>query len=108
MLNTLIGYLKQSSLPYTSQPSPASNHQCLHYLGEEHSTVLQRLRFAVQQALARAGFLTTRNLAVLQATVSFLTCLRRPEDADFVWTMSAVVLRLARGFNCIVMVTSLG
>lgn len=99
MLNTLIGHLKQSSLSYTSQPSPASNHQCLHYLGEEHSTVLQRLRFAVQQALARAGFLTTRNLAVLQATVLFLTCLRRPEDVDFVWTMSAVVLRLARGLR---------
>lgn len=73
--------------------------ECLHYLGEEHTTVRQRMRFAVQQALARVEFLTTRNLAVLQAMVLFLTCLRQPEDADFVWTMSAVALRLARGLG---------
>lgn len=82
--------------------------ECLYYVGEEHNTIVERLCFAVQQAPAQAVFLTIPNLAVPQATVLLLTCLHRPEDADFVWTMSAVVLRLARGFNCIVMVTSLG
>ncbi|PWY94341.1 hypothetical protein BO94DRAFT_563780 [Aspergillus sclerotioniger CBS 115572] len=72
---------------------------CLRYLGEEHSVVLQRYRFATQQALSRAGFLQSRCLPVLQATVLFLTCLRGAGDADFVWTMVAAVHRLAQGLG---------
>ncbi|PYI00317.1 hypothetical protein BO78DRAFT_465396 [Aspergillus sclerotiicarbonarius CBS 121057] len=72
---------------------------CLRDLGEEHPVVLQRYRFATQQALSRAGFLQSRSLPVLQATVFFLTCLRDAGDADFVWTMVAAVHRLAQGLG---------
>lgn len=84
---------------YFAAVTSLKSSECLHYLREEHTIVRQRMRFAIQQALARVEFLTTRNLAILQATVLFLTCLRRPDDADFVGTMSAVALKLAWGLG---------
>ncbi|KAJ9409791.1 transcriptional regulator family: Fungal Specific TF [Paecilomyces variotii] len=68
-------------------------------LGEDHQSALQRYRFATQQALARAGFLQSRNLPLLQASVLFLTCLRQPGDAEFVWTMTAAIYRMAQGLG---------
>ncbi|KAE8419303.1 fungal-specific transcription factor domain-containing protein [Aspergillus pseudocaelatus] len=76
-----------------------SPEQCAEELGQDHSTLLQQYRFATQQALARAGFLQTRSQTVLQAAVLFLTCLRRPGDAEFVWTMTTAVYRLAQGLG---------
>ncbi|CAI7671573.1 unnamed protein product [Penicillium pancosmium] len=68
---------------------------CLTQLGTDHTTLITRYRFAVEQALVRAGFLHTRKLIVLQAAVLFLSCACGPQDAHFVWTMIAVVTRLA-------------
>lgn len=73
--------------------------RCPELLSQDHSFLLERYRFATQQALARAGLLQLRNQMVLQAAVLFLTCLRRPEDAHFVWTMTAAVLRAAQGIG---------
>ncbi|KAJ5802458.1 uncharacterized protein N7503_004908 [Penicillium pulvis] len=68
---------------------------CLAQLGADHTTLTKRYRFAVEQALVRAGFLHTRKLIVLQAAVLFLSSACDPQDAHFVWTMIAVVTRLA-------------
>ncbi|KAF7587653.1 hypothetical protein BBP40_006909 [Aspergillus hancockii] len=57
--------------------------ECENHLGETHTSTLHCYRFATQQALARTDFLQTRSLAVLEAAVLFLTCIRRPGDADF-------------------------
>ncbi|GIJ88140.1 hypothetical protein Asppvi_007057 [Aspergillus pseudoviridinutans] len=70
--------------------------QCLRRLGVDHGTLVKRYRFAVEQALARAGFLQTHKLMVLQAAVLFLTCACHPNDAQFVWTMIAVVTEMRR------------
>lgn len=72
-----------------------SPEACLTQLGTDHVTMTKRYRFAVEQALVRAGFLHTRKLVVLQAAVLFLACACDPQDAHFVWTMIAVVTRLA-------------
>ncbi|GAD99309.1 C6 transcription factor, putative [Paecilomyces variotii No. 5] len=69
------------------------------YLGEDHRSALQRYRFATQQALARAGFLHSRSLPLLQAAVLFFTCLRQPGDSEFVWTMTAAMCRIAQGLG---------
>lgn len=74
-----------------------SPEQCLAQLGAEHTTLTKQYRFAVEQALVRAGFLHTRELVVLQAAVVFLSCACYPQDAHFVWAMIAVVTRLALG-----------
>lgn len=67
---------------------------CYSQLREAHSTLIQRYRFATEQALARADFLHSRNLTLLQAMVLLLLCVRRPGDTQLVWVMTAVVHRL--------------
>lgn len=84
---------------YFAAISSMTAEQCLGQLGEDHATSVKRYRFAVEQALARAGFLHTRKLIVLQAAVLFLSCCSSPKDAHFVWTMIAVVARLGLGLG---------
>jgi hypothetical protein len=79
--------------------SSLASEQCLPVLGEDQPTLAKRYRFAVEQALARAGFLQTHKLIVLQAAVLFLTCACHLKDARFVWTMIAVVVRLGLGLG---------
>jgi hypothetical protein len=50
--------------------------ECRSVLQVEKSILHSRFRFAVEQALARAGFLDTRELIILQAFVIFLVRLR--------------------------------
>ncbi|KAF9883141.1 hypothetical protein FE257_004061 [Aspergillus nanangensis] len=76
--------------------SPA---QCLSILGEERDTAVKRYRFAVEQALSKANILNTQNLILLQAVVIFLIGVRREDDTKFVWSMTALVLRLAQGLG---------
>ncbi|KAK4504211.1 hypothetical protein PRZ48_005127 [Zasmidium cellare] len=71
-------------------------HDCLLKLGEEKPILLTRYRFAVEQALARANFLTTEEIVVLQSFVIFLICLRRNSDARVIWTLTGLVVRIAQ------------
>lgn len=71
-------------------------HDCLRDLGEEKSVLLARYRFAIEQSLARANFLTTEEVVVLQALVVFLICLRRNSDARVIWTLTGLVVRIAQ------------
>ncbi|QQK39722.1 Fungal transcriptional regulatory protein, N-terminal [Penicillium digitatum] len=73
--------------------------ECLFQFGEDRTTVVKRYRFATEQALAKAGFLNTQSLILLQAAVLFLVCVRREDDSKFVWSMTSVVLRLAQGLG---------
>lgn len=84
---------------YFAAASSMTEEQCLREMGESHATLTKRFRFAVEQALARAGFLHTRKLIVVQAAVLFLSCASHPRDAHFVWTMIAVVTRLGLGLG---------
>ncbi|CAG7933956.1 unnamed protein product [Penicillium olsonii] len=70
---------------------------CLQKCKTDHETLIQHYRFATEQALARANFLKTRSLTVLQALVLFLTTLWCAEDGNFIWAMTSVVYRLAQG-----------
>jgi len=51
----------------------------------DKSTLLARYRFGVEQALARADFLSTSEVITLQAFVLFLFCVRRHDQTKFVW-----------------------
>ncbi|KAJ5503438.1 Transcription factor [Penicillium fimorum] len=73
--------------------------ECLSQFGEERSTAVKRYRFATEQALAKAGFLNTQSLVLLQAAVLFLVCVRREDDSKFVWSMTSIVLRLSQGLG---------
>ncbi|GAD92712.1 C6 transcription factor, putative [Paecilomyces variotii No. 5] len=84
---------------YFSAVISMTPQQCTSQLGEDRDVLLHRYRFAVEQSLARAGLLNSQNLMLLQAAVLFLICVRRHDDTRFVWTMTAVVLRLAQGLG---------
>ncbi|RAK99089.1 Zn(II)2Cys6 transcription factor [Aspergillus ibericus CBS 121593] len=76
-----------------------SPEQCSLRLGEERDAAVKRYRFAVEQALAKADLLNTQNFTLLQALVIFLLGIRREDDTKFVWSMTALVLRLAQGLG---------
>lgn len=73
--------------------------ECYAQLGEDRKLAVKRYRFAVEQALAKAGFLNTQSLVLLQAAVLFLVCVRREDDSKFVWSMDSLILRLAQGIG---------
>ncbi|KAK4628633.1 Bikaverin cluster transcription factor bik5 [Fulvia fulva] len=81
---------------YYGATTSLSAQDCLLKLGEEKSTLLARYRFAIEQALARANFLTTEEIVVLQAFVVFLMCLRRNNDARVIWTLTGLVVRISQ------------
>ncbi|KAL4741879.1 fungal-specific transcription factor domain-containing protein [Aspergillus similis] len=76
-----------------------SAEQCMIRLGEARDTLVSRYRFAVEQALSKAGLMNTQSLTLMQAAVIFLNAVRRDDDTKFVWSMSALVLRLAQGLG---------
>ncbi|GLB02902.1 hypothetical protein AtubIFM57258_006370 [Aspergillus tubingensis] len=76
-----------------------SPSQCSAHLGEERDVLVKRYRFAVEQALSKADLLNTQNITLLQAVVIFLIGVRREDDTKFVWSMTALVLRLAQGLG---------
>lgn len=73
-----------------------SSEDCVAQFGEGKSTLLARYRFAIEQALARANFLITEEIIVLQALVLFLMCLRRNSYARVIWTLTGLVVRIAQ------------
>lgn len=84
---------------YLSAVISMSPQECLSELGEERDATIKRFRFATEQALARANLLNSQNTTLLQAAVLFLSCIRNQDESRFVWTLSAVVLRLATGLG---------
>jgi hypothetical protein len=61
--------------------------------------VLKQYRFALEQSLARANFLQTSDLVVLQAFSLFLIVVRRVDDSRFCWTLTCLVIRIAQGMG---------
>ena len=70
------------------------DNECLVLLGVERPATLRKYRFACEQAFARAGFLNTQDIVVLQAMLLFLTTVRRSDDTRYVWTLTGLLIRL--------------
>lgn len=81
---------------YYGAVTSLSGEDCHARFGESKSVLLSRYRFAIEQALARANFLITEELVVLQALVIFLMCLRRNSYARVIWTLTGLVVRIAQ------------
>ncbi|KAK1962987.1 fungal-specific transcription factor domain-containing protein [Colletotrichum sublineola] len=67
--------------------------------GSKKETMLSQFRFALEQALAKANFLNTSDIVVLQAFVLFLTLVRREDDTRFCWTLTGLAIRIAQGLG---------
>ncbi|KAI9730697.1 MAG: hypothetical protein M1834_005666 [Cirrosporium novae-zelandiae] len=85
---------------YFSSVVSLSPKECVQLLGEEKDAALAKYRFAVEQALARANFLDTQEIVVLQALVLFLVCVRRHDHSRFVWSLSGLATRIAFSLGC--------
>ena len=72
-----------------------SVEECRTLLNEDKDTALKKFRFAIEQALARAGFLNTQDLLTMQAFILFLVCLRRHDDPGLVWSLTGLAIRIA-------------
>jgi hypothetical protein len=73
--------------------------ECWQKFGESKTDLLARYRFGMEQALARADFLQTDSIFVLQSFIIFLTCLRRSSDTRLVWSLSAIAVRISQGLG---------
>ncbi|PNP78489.1 hypothetical protein FNYG_08119 [Fusarium nygamai] len=73
--------------------------QCLSVLGESRSTLLNKFRFAVEQAMARANLLNTQSLILLQAAVLFLSGLRNEDDSRTTWSLTSLVFHIAQAMG---------
>ena len=73
--------------------SPA---ECLQFLGYEKQTLVRQYKYSTEQALARASFLETEEMMVLQAFVIFLTSLRTHCSTRLIWTLTALAVRIAQ------------
>ncbi|KZL80568.1 fungal specific transcription factor domain-containing protein [Colletotrichum incanum] len=67
--------------------------------GSKKEVMLSQYRFALEQALAKANFLNTSDMVVLQAFVLFLTLVRREDDTRFCWTLTGLAIRIAQGLG---------
>ncbi|QPG95103.1 hypothetical protein C2857_007678 [Epichloe festucae Fl1] len=61
--------------------------------------LVAQYRFAVEQALAKANFLDSSDLVVLQAFTIFLVVVRRYDDGRFCWALTGLVIRIAQGMG---------
>ncbi|KAF5547706.1 bikaverin cluster-transcription factor [Fusarium mexicanum] len=84
---------------YYSSVISMDESQCLGVLGESRSTSLNKLRFAVEQAMARANLLNTQSLVLLQAAVLFLSGLRNEDDSRTTWSLTSLVFHIAQAMG---------
>lgn len=84
---------------YFAAVTSLSDEDCMNMTGMEKGSALTKYRFAFEQAMARAGFLSTTELVILQAFTIFLICVRRHDDTRFVWTLTGLLVRLAQSLG---------
>ncbi|KAK0732529.1 fungal-specific transcription factor domain-containing protein [Apiosordaria backusii] len=65
----------------------------------EKDTLLQKYRFALEQALGRSNLLTTPDLVVAQAFLLFLVLVRRHDDTRFAWTLTGLLIRISQALG---------
>ena len=73
-----------------------SHEECLHILGGNKDNLLRTYKLSMEQALARASFLETEEMIVLQGFVIYLIALRIHCSIRLMWTLTALAVRLAQ------------
>ncbi|KEF52879.1 uncharacterized protein A1O9_11297 [Exophiala aquamarina CBS 119918] len=64
-------------------------------LQQERPDLLNRYRAGIEQSLANANFMTTPDVATLQALTLYLICARQTVDKAYIWSMVGLLYRLA-------------
>lgn len=80
---------------YYAAITSISPENCFSSTGESKDTLQPKYRHHVERALARANFLRSEEIVVLQAFVLFITSLRRIEDPRVLWTIVGLLTRIS-------------
>ncbi|KIW58640.1 hypothetical protein PV05_03141 [Exophiala xenobiotica] len=83
------------SMYYAAVTSLQCSDSCQNLLQEERRTLLDRYRFGIEQALAKANFMSNPNVPTLQALTLYLTCARQSANKTYIWSMTGLLIRLA-------------
>lgn len=65
----------------------------------DRQKLVTQYRFALEQALAKAEFITSTELVVLQAFILFLVLVRRHDDTRFSWTLTGLAIRMGQSMG---------
>ncbi|KAM5367385.1 hypothetical protein ACJZ2D_010030 [Fusarium nematophilum] len=84
---------------YYSAVISMDSDQCLSMLGSTRASALEKYRFAVEQALARANLLNTQSIILLQAAVLFLSALRNEDDSRTTWSLTSLIFHIAQAMG---------
>jgi hypothetical protein len=80
---------------YFATVTSLTPEECQSVLAVDKDIAVKRYRFGTEQALAKAGFLGTQEVMVLQAFALFLVSVRRHDDSKFVWMLVGLAIRMA-------------
>ncbi|PSR97230.1 fungal-specific transcription factor domain-domain-containing protein [Coniella lustricola] len=67
--------------------------------GVERDKLITQYRFALEQALAKANFVATSELVVLQAFLLYLVLIRRHDDTRFCWSLTGLAIRIGQSMG---------
>lgn len=81
---------------YYSAVISAEDGEITNLLGMTRVAALDRYRFAVEQAMARADLLNTQSMMLLQAVVLFLSALRSQDTSRTPWSLTTLVFHIAQ------------
>ncbi|KAL2433717.1 Aurofusarin cluster transcription factor aurR2 [Exophiala dermatitidis] len=84
---------------YSAAVFSMEDDECEIKLGESRKALLARYRHATRKALARARFMGTSDIMVLQAFVLYIITMREAYDSRTTWTLAGVASRVAQGMG---------
>ena len=73
--------------------------QCEALFGTSKSFMTSHYRALTEKAMAKASFLTSSSLLVLQAFIMYLVCLRQQDDMKLTCTLTGLAANIARGMG---------
>ena len=73
--------------------------QCEALFGTSKSFMTSHYRALTEKAMAKASFLTSSSVLVLQAFVMYLVCLRQQDDMKLTCTLTGLATNIARGMG---------
>ncbi|KAM0335445.1 hypothetical protein ACHAQA_000491 [Verticillium albo-atrum] len=82
---------------YYAAVTSLSHEECLIYLAEERSSIIQRYQFNLERALHRADYLSSTKLKTLQAFTIYVAVIRSHGASKPSWALLALLIRLAQG-----------
>ncbi|CAK7266670.1 hypothetical protein SEPCBS57363_002207 [Sporothrix epigloea] len=65
----------------------------------EKAALVNKYRFALEQALSKANFLVSSDLVTLQAFVMLLILVRRQKDTRLAWTLTGLAIRIGHSIG---------